>query len=225
VAPAHSLGYFSSNKTMVPRDFEKNTADLDFDLVNLIDPALNLADFGYAPAFSGRHRERARQLRQELPAGAKVLVVHADTKPQKMWLPEYFVNVLDLFLARHPDYVAVVIGETDLGLQTGHHADRVFTRYNLPQLTALSLVGEADLFLGVDSCMLHSADLYGIPGVSLFGPTDPVQWGFRFSRHYRDLRGADGKMENLKPWQVLEALEEVEAEVFNYNYRQLRSVV
>lgn len=221
IQPAHSLGYFSFYETMVPRNFEQNTADLNFDLVNLIDPDLNLTDFGYAPAFSAKHRWRAKQLREELPNGFKMLAVHADTKPEKMWDPENFVEVLNLFLGRHPEYVAVVVGETDLGLQKGKHSDRIFTHFNLPQLTALSLIGEADLFLGVDSCMLHSADLFGIPGVSLFGPVNPIQWGFRFSRYHRDLRGEDGKMENLKPHQVLEALEEVEAESFNLSYQQL----
>lgn len=137
--------------------------------------------------------------------------------------PAHFSTVLDLFLTRHPEYVAVVVGAQDLGLGTGRNSDRIFTRFQLPQLTALALMGEADLFLGVDSCMLHAADLYGIAGVSLFGPTTPRQWGFRFSRHHRDLRGSRGKMANLHPWQVLEALEEVETEAIKTNVKQIRS--
>jgi ADP-heptose:LPS heptosyltransferase len=31
--------------------------------------------------------------------------------------------------------------------------------------------------------MLHLADLYQVPGVGLFGPTDPSEFGFRFARH------------------------------------------
>jgi len=29
--------------------------------------------------------------------------------------------------------------------------------------------------------MLHAADLYRVPGVGLFGPTDPREFGFRFN--------------------------------------------
>jgi hypothetical protein len=31
--------------------------------------------------------------------------------------------------------------------------------------------------------MLHAADLFRVPGVGIFGPTDPQKWGFRFSTH------------------------------------------
>jgi ADP-heptose:LPS heptosyltransferase len=73
---------------------------------------------------------------------------------------------------------------------------------------AMRLVGYSDLFLGIDSCFLHAADLYRIAGVALFGPTRPSLWGFRFSPCARDLSApaADGAMASLTPASVLEAL-------------------
>jgi ADP-heptose:LPS heptosyltransferase len=213
VQPANSLGYYSGYTTKALFDQEKHAIDMSFDLIKFIDSGLQPEDFGYAPCLAEQHCQKARELRAALPAGTKVLVVHADTKPEKMWESGKFVKLLNLFLARHPEFVVIVVGQEDLGLCSGLHSDRIYSRLQLPQLTALALVGEADLFVGVDSCMLHAADLYGIPGVSLFGPTSPTQWGFRFSRHHFDLQGKNRKLENLTPWQVLEALEVVEAEV------------
>jgi ADP-heptose:LPS heptosyltransferase len=74
----------------------------------------------------------------------------------------------------------------------------------------MGLVGEADLFVGVDSCMLHVADLFRVPGVGLFGPTRPRQWGFRFGLHRHVV--TEGDMSEIREDEVLGALEAVLAE-------------
>jgi ADP-heptose:LPS heptosyltransferase len=66
-------------------------------------------------------------------------------------------------------------------------------------------VQESDLFLGADSSMLHAADLFRVPGVGLFGPTDPRRYGFRFARH-RHIRNRRG-MKFIQESAVLAALE------------------
>jgi ADP-heptose:LPS heptosyltransferase len=49
--------------------------------------------------------------------------------------------------------------------------------------TAMCLVSQASLFVGVDSCMLHAADLFRVPSVGLFGPTNAIEFGCRFAPH------------------------------------------
>jgi len=44
-----------------------------------------------------------------------------------------------------------------------------------------ALVRTADAFLGCDSCMLHAADIQGVPCVGIFRSTNPSQWGCRFA--------------------------------------------
>jgi ADP-heptose:LPS heptosyltransferase len=72
-------------------------------------------------------------------------------------------------------------------------------------------VRSADAFLGVDSCMLHAADLFRVPSVGLFGPTRPSEFGLRFARH----RIADGRgsMAALTPDVAAASLDELLAEV------------
>jgi ADP-heptose:LPS heptosyltransferase len=75
----------------------------------------------------------------------------------------------------------------------------------LPLSYAMALVAASDLFLGVDSCMLHAADFHRVPGVGLFGPTSPRRWGFRFGPH-RHVAVA-GAIDQIGTAEVLAALE------------------
>lgn len=68
-------------------------------------------------------------------------------------------------------------------LNVGYERDRVIPHLGLPLDLSMGLVAEADLFLGIDSCMLHAADLAPVPGVALFGLTRSMTWGFRFGPH------------------------------------------
>jgi ADP-heptose:LPS heptosyltransferase len=177
---------------------------LAFDVPLQLDPSLKPEDFAASPTFAPEARRLARQVRMHV-ASMRVLIVHADSKPEKMWEAEWFVTVLDTFLERHPDFVAFVIGTKDLGLDRGRAGKRVVPCYGLPLPVALSLVGEADLFLGIDSCALHAADLFRVPGVGLFGPTSCAEWGFRFGPH-RHICGGQ-TMRGIGMTDVLDGLE------------------
>jgi hypothetical protein len=207
LAPESSIGFFREFERRVTLDRAKHSADLTFDIVRALDPTRNIDAFAQAPRFAPRFVQQAARVRRAFPAGCRVLAVHAETRRQKMWPARRFVSLLDSFLERQPDFLAVVVGSSDLGLDRGRHGRRVIPVHGLPLATSALLVGSADLFVGIDSSMLHAADLFRVPGVGLFGPTSPAEWGFRFSRH-RHLR-ARGRMSTLSENRVLEALEEL----------------
>jgi hypothetical protein len=54
--------------------------------------------------------------------------------------------------------------------------------------------------------MLHAADLFRVPGIGLFGPSDPQEFGFRFTRGLH-LRGR-GTMERIAVSDVILAFDE-----------------
>src|SRR5262249_8063729 len=58
---------------------------------------------------------------------------------------------------------------------------RVVVIDDIPLELAMYLVSNADCFIGVDSCMLHVADLAKIPSIGIFGPTRICEFGIRFS--------------------------------------------
>lgn len=206
LSPENSVGFFPGFRTVLPRTADKHSADLVFDVPRRLKPSLRLEDFAAPPVFPSKAHQLARRMRGLVPAGGRVLVVHADTSPEKMWPAEKFVALLDEFLERHPDFVAFVVGARPLPLDAGRHGRRVFVCHGMPLAVDLAFVGEADLFLGVDSCMLHAADLFRVPGVGLYGPTRCEEWGFRVGPH-RHVCGAGGRVENISVAAVLEALE------------------
>jgi len=109
------------------------------------------------------------------------------------------------FLERHPEFVILVLDFRRWKLGAGEFKDRIIQYPHAALPYKFSMLGESDLFLGVDSCMLHAADLFRIPGVGLFGPSDPRRAGFRFAPH-RHVSKPKG-MEYIREQEVLEALE------------------
>jgi Protein of unknown function (DUF4254)/Glycosyltransferase family 9 (heptosyltransferase) len=185
LAPTTSIGFPTDDDydIVVPRDLT-HSADLTFKLARLFDPSLRIEDYAQPVPLPRSVQQEVRVMRTAVPAGVKVLVVHADAGwTDKRWSITRFVDLLDGFLSRHRDYVAWVVGMGQEELNVGRERDRVFSHLGLPLDLAMALVGSADLFVGVDSSMLHAADLAGVPGVGLFGPTRPEVWGFRFAPH------------------------------------------
>lgn len=199
-----------SKGTFLPRlleprsDVVKHVVDLAFDVPARLDPSLKLDDFVGPPEYPAKIREQAAKLRRLVaPPPRRVLVVHADTREEKMWPADRFVRVLDGFLHRHPDFIAFVVGVQSVGLDRGRYGHRVVSFIGVPLALSVALAGEADLFLGVDSVILHAADLGRIPGVALFGPSNCASWGFRFAPH-RHVCGhrhdpADARMMETRP--------------------------
>ena len=137
-------------------------------------------------------------------SGERILFLHPETGPERQWPRERFAWVVARFLAERPDYRVIVssLAPIDLGANGG----RVVRIDDHLELT-LALMRYVDLFLGVDSCFLHAADLFRTPGVALFGPTKPRHWGFRLSPNTRHI--AADSMQDIQPGPVLDSLLEV----------------
>lgn len=185
LAPTTSIGFPTGDTydLVVPRDVP-HSADLTFKLARLFDPSARIETYARPVPTAPAVREKVRSLRAGLPAGTKVVAVHADTGwIKKRWPVTRFIDLLDRFLSRHRDFVAWVVGAGHEELNVGRERDRVSTYLGVPLDLAMGMVADADLFVGIDSCMLHAADLARIPGVGLYGPTRPSTWGFRFAPH------------------------------------------
>lgn len=205
LAPKASLGFFPAFKRTLALNYRKHSADLAFDVPRKLQRTLCFEDFAQPPQLPPRAHQLSRRLRGHLPRAMRVLAVHTETSPEKMWPQERFAEVLDRFLERHPEFIAIVVDSCPSGLDRGRRRDQIILSHGLPLTAALSIVGESDCFLGIDSCMLHAADLYRVPGVGLFGPTNCDEWGFRLSAH-RHVCG-HRKMTGIRTDHVLAALE------------------
>jgi len=112
-------------------------------------------------------------------------VVHPGTvKPEKYWLPDRWVEVINSLRSRG---YAVVLTGSPAASEAAHLHDIlsrstipdsqvvcVAGKLTLPQLAAM--IKKASLVCGVDSAPLHFADALETPVLGLFGPTCPHQW-------------------------------------------------
>jgi len=179
--------------------------DLQFALVQCLEPELRLEEFSAPPEFSPAAERAARELLAAVRGSwPRVLFVHPETASDRMWERSRLAWVLDRFLAARPDYVALVASLEPVEL--GDHGGRVRWINSHLELT-LALLRHMDLFLGMDSLFLHAADLFRIPGLALFGPTPAWQKGFRFSP--LGCHVSAGSMDDIHQQPVLDALLDV----------------
>jgi hypothetical protein len=203
--PSISLGFFLDYTVTVPRDYCKHSLDLAFDIARVIDPLCNVSSYVSSLKFPEDTWTWAKRLRQVLPVGSRVLAIHTDTAANKMWDSDRWQYVTAAFLRGHPEFYAFVVGVDLPQLDRGQYCDRIILCGGLKFDAACCLVSQSDIFLGVDSCMLHIADFARVPGVGLFGPTLAREFGFRLSPHVAIQ--APGAMKNIEVEQVLAALE------------------
>lgn len=185
LTPTTTIGFATKYRyDFVVNKADCHAADLTFKLAQLFDPSLRIEAYAQPLSFPPAVQERAAAMRAAVPTGMRVLAVHADTSwTEKCWPATRFIDLLDRFLSRHRDFVVWIVGMGHEELNVGRERDRIFPHLGLPLDLAMSMVSEADLFFGIDSAMLHAADLARTPGVGLFGPTRGATWGFRFGSH------------------------------------------
>lgn len=195
--PSVTIGFAPNYDLPVTLDDSSHIIDAVFQLAIKINPGATLAAHSHAPQFAPQYNDGTQAVLSDLPPGIRCLVVHGDTLLHKMWVLEHWVRVLASFLKDHKDFVALLLGSVPLPLDCGQHSDRIIPCYGVPLATSFALVRGADLFIGVDSCLLHAADLFRIPSVGLFGPTLAQEYGSRFAPHI-SLQGA-GDMAKITP--------------------------
>ncbi|MEE6179091.1 glycosyltransferase family 9 protein [Mycobacterium sp. 050134] len=208
LAPTTTVGFSTDSQYdfVVPRG-PHHAADMTFNLARLFDSSIRIETYADSVPIPPSVRRQAHSMRASLPTGTKVLVVHADSDwTEKRWPVTRFIDLLDRFLSRHRDFIAWIVGMGHEELNVGRERDRIFPYLGLPLDLAVGMVGAADLFVGIDSSMLHAADLARVPGVGLFGPTRAATWGFRFGPHrHVDMAG----MAEITVDQVLWAMEDL----------------
>jgi hypothetical protein len=200
-----TVGFFPDFDDYVPMAEYTHQFDQFFSIPQRLQPDLRFDDFAFPPAFSPAAELAARRfVDAHCKPGHRILFVHPETLSDKMWHPLSMSWALQRFLGEHSEFFVFVASVFPYPLDLGSYQARVVPVPANLEL-ALAIVKYADLFFGIDSCFLHAADLFRVPGVALFGPTDPQRWGFRFSPLSRSLWGR-GTMAALRREDVLDEL-------------------
>lgn len=115
------------------------------------------------------------QLRQR-EADARLIAIHPGSgSPRKNWPLDRWTALAEWLVRDQHHELLIVTGEAE------SDAARALARFGAPahQLPLDELAGRlarCRLFLGHDSGVSHLAAACGVPGVLLFGPTDPSMW-------------------------------------------------
>ena len=206
-----SIGFFENYTHRLCLDYDKPSADLAFDIVRSLRPDYQLHDFLEPLRYPTERQQDVHEILSMLEPGTKTLSVHMDTRTNKLWDEKRWVESLDTFLDRHTNFVVLLVGRPECVFDTERlrNAGRVIPCYGLSLSSSCCLVAESDLFIGIDSCMLHVADMARVPGVGLFGPTNAKEFGFYIGPHI--MIQADGSMEKIEVGMVVEALNQLVA--------------
>ncbi len=178
--PQTSIGFFDSFDISIARDYNKHSVDLAFDFVRLFKSNWQPEQFSKPPLYEKNEYHCANKIFNSLEANKKVLCIHPDTLPEKMWPERYWIQLIDKFLDKNPDYTVLIIGLKGIDASLCRNHKSVIPAYRLPIPVSAILLSKSDLFIGVDSVFLHIADLYQVLSVALFSATSAHEWGIRF---------------------------------------------
>jgi ADP-heptose:LPS heptosyltransferase len=153
--------------------------------------------------------QRARSLTASLPAGRRLLVHAPAAHPAKMWRPEAWSHLLGKL--REEGYVLIASGSPEdsrLYSEIGVEFELDLCRAGTTLRDNVAVYGHCDLAVCVDSGPMHLAAAMGIPGVALFGPSDPNRWQ-PWSDSWRVTQG----LPELRPAEVHRQLRELESDL------------
>lgn len=203
LSPVISLGYFPSYTHEIP-DNRQHVFDRDFAIAKLFKSNLMIENFSDGPALTKKNKMLVSSLKQQISEKNKLLVIHTDTKRRKMLSGGKFLKIIDEFLSRKSNYLAAIVGSYhEIPIDQAINKNRIFSLCNIPIGLSFAVVSVANLFLGIDSCMLHAADLFRIPSVAIFGATNPQRWGARFTNHFHV---KSDEINLVEPEQIIEKL-------------------
>lgn len=179
-----------------------HAANVGFWVAQAVIGDIRLDDFSEPLRLSASSRSKAREIRRGMRGESKMLVLHPETHARKRWAYSRLRETVESFLRNHPEYCVRVVGQGSVAPDRWAGLPRVSECRGLSLEESFALVAQADLFLGMDSCMMHAADLCQVPSIGLFGPTPAWRWGFRFSPGIAvqgRARMADIRVEDVTP--------------------------
>lgn len=138
-----------------------------------------------------------------------VMLAPGAADARKQWPVEGFSQVIRFLLSELKVPVVIVGDRKDAKIVSQHidvENDNILNLCGQTTLKELAVcIAQARLALVNDSGIMHLASYLDIPTIALFGPTDPQLYG-PWGRKSTWLRAASGRMLDITPRQVIEAI-------------------
>lgn len=158
---------------------------------------------------------------EEIRNGEEFLAAHRAARPlvvgfhpgaakiPNRWDASRFAEIANRAAEIHGAHIVITAGPDDdepLREMTLNLANEHTVLQNQPIRFVASVLRACDLYVTNDTGMMHVAAATGTPTLSLFGPTDPLQWAPPGGQH-RFILGTGGSVDAIpidKVWRVVE---------------------
>jgi heptosyltransferase-2 len=146
---------------------------------SLLKPLERLAIFEANPV-PGLSVPRSNSIRP-LSSGSRSLALHPGSgSERKNWPERHWMGLVERLLRETQHKLLLVGGEAEgdrlIHLAARGDGNRIELAQGLPLVKLASRLLESDFFLGHDSGISHLAAALGLPGLVLWGPTNPAVW-------------------------------------------------
>jgi ADP-heptose:LPS heptosyltransferase len=145
---------------------------------------------------------------------ARLIGIHAGSRdPEKKWPAQRFAEAGSRLLDRFGGSVAVLGGPDEqepgerIACSIGPGARNLAGKATIPEMAAV--IARLSVLVTTDSAPAHMAYALGVPSVTLFGITDPAEWGPPSRTCHKMLRSADRRLASLSVGDVVRAAEDV----------------
>lgn len=136
----------------------------------------------------------------------KIISIHTDTKPEKTWDSDNFIELISTIIRAYDDVLIVIIGMPKHDFTT--ISERILQFDTSLFEVSWEMLNLSDFFIGLDSCFMHLADINNIPSIVLFGETNVNEWGYRFNDNSVLITGEDNLVNMIQPADVFQVFSE-----------------
>jgi hypothetical protein len=177
-----SVGYFSNFDICLPRSPNAHLFDTMFLIPQAIFPELQIEMFSSPPTFSLPIRAAGDDILSAL-RDRTCIALHPEGSVFDKSYPDASLRALVHLLLETTNASICIFGQSHGYSVFDEISERIIVFNSITLELASYLISRMSLFVGVDSCFLHMADICRVPTVGLFGPADPTVWGCRFAPH------------------------------------------
>ena len=202
-----TLGFSSRFSYQLRYSRNEHAIDTTFTVAKFLDPQLFPEMFTGMIELTDKLPSFVLQYFERASVSKKILCVHPESwnDNNKNWGIDNFCDVIDKFLFENKNFLVVFLGSKLSRSYRGVFAKRVL-HFEGNLHDALRVLQSSDIFLGIDSCMLHAADLNNTPAVGLFGPTRFERWGLRLTNRRYHIQAPFRDIKQLQKKDVCLAL-------------------
>jgi ADP-heptose:LPS heptosyltransferase len=205
VRPLWSVGWAAHDQFQLKSNPQLHFADEVFQVASFFDETKRIEEYADRPGLGATEWQFAGDLRRDMKHW-RFLAIHCETGEPKAWPLAPLGRAVEALISIFRDLLIVVVGRKSRWLGNISEHPRVIACEGLTLGKSMAIVGASDAFIGIDSGLLHVADLFRVPAVGIFGPTDPHRWGCRFTK-CTYVRAPAGNLKELGEQEVITAVQ------------------